>query len=148
MGEVGNVLPHHHNIKYVDYTEGSHFGVLDIIASCVAHGVHVDDWVMNHDKLKREFTVMCQSISELLTLSIRDLETMKDDFADQYDMLFNKAQIRLLRQLQIKCLAIKFYQRHHKNYVTQMHKSIAKNETEQDLDLQKQEQMLHQVIQS
>ena len=33
-GVFGNVLPRHHNIKYLDYPEGSTFGVIDIISSC------------------------------------------------------------------------------------------------------------------
>ena len=73
-GEIGSVLPNHNNIKYVDYVEGCHFGVLDIISSCVANGLNIDQWTTNHDKMKREFTVMCQQISELLTLSVKDLE--------------------------------------------------------------------------
>lgn len=83
-GDVGNVLPFHNNIKYVDYVEGCHFGVLDIISSCFAHEIKVEKWVDNHDKMKREFTVMSLQISELLTLSVKDLEMMKDDFEDQY----------------------------------------------------------------
>jgi hypothetical protein len=55
---VGNVLPRHHNIKYVDYPEGSHFGIMDLISSCYSNSLLVDDWVANHDKMKREFTVM------------------------------------------------------------------------------------------
>lgn len=33
-GVIGNVLPRYHNVKYVDYPVGSHFGVMDIISSC------------------------------------------------------------------------------------------------------------------
>jgi len=65
---------------------------------------------------------MCQAMSELLTLSIRDLETMKDDFADQYNMLFDCAKPRLLKQLKLKNLATKFYRNHHKNFTAQIKK--------------------------
>ena len=107
-GIVGNVLPRHHNIKYVDYPEGSHFGIMDIISSCFANSIELDDWVYNHDKMKREFTVMSQKLSELLTLSVKSLEQMKDDYEDQYTSLFSVGHGRLLRLLKIKSLAIKY----------------------------------------
>lgn len=87
-GVVGNVLPRHHNVKYIDYPEGSHFGILDIFSSCNNNKLEVEDWVANHDKMTREFTIMTQKISELLTLSLNCLETMRDDFEDQYNTLF------------------------------------------------------------
>ena len=37
---------------------------------------------MNLDKMKREFTVMSQKISEILSLSIKDLDLMKQDFEE------------------------------------------------------------------
>lgn len=102
-GVVGFVLPRHHNTKYCDYPEGSHFGVLDIISSCYSNNIDVDDWQNNLDKMKREFTVMSQKISEILSLSIKDLGLMKEDFEEQYTTLFSMARQRLLRLLQIKC---------------------------------------------
>ena len=40
---------------------------------------------MNLDKMKREFTVMAQDLSEILSLSVKDLELMRQDFEDQYN---------------------------------------------------------------
>lgn len=74
---MGFVLNRHHNLKYCDYPEGSHFGVLDIISSCYSNDIELEDWQMNMDKMKREFTVMSQKMSEILSLSIKDLELMK-----------------------------------------------------------------------
>jgi hypothetical protein len=51
-------------------------------------------------------------MSELLTLSLTALESMRDDFEDQYTTLFSQGHTRLLRLLKIKNLAIKFHQRH------------------------------------
>lgn len=139
-GVVGNVLPRHHNIKYVDYPEGAHFGVLDIISSCFAHNIELDDWVTNHDKMKREFTVMSQRISEVLTLSVKDLETMKDDFEEQYNTLFSQAHFRLLRLLKIKSLAIKYFRVHHAGYLRRLQQETG--EQEAGIDLQNQETIL------
>ena len=92
VGSVGFVLPRHHNIKYCDYPEGAHFGVLDIISSCYKHNIPLEEWQMNLDKMKREFTVMSQKISEILSLSIKDLDLMKQDFEEQYRSLFGMAR--------------------------------------------------------
>lgn len=81
-------MPRHHNIKYVDYPEGSHFGVMDIISSCIKLDIELDDWASNVDKLKREFTVMSQELSEILTLSVKDLQEMSDDYQEQYISVF------------------------------------------------------------
>lgn len=79
-GVIGNVLPHHFNIKYINYPVGSHFGVLDIVCSCLSKNMAIDDWVKSYTVLKREFTVMTQTTSELITLSMQDLEQTKEDF--------------------------------------------------------------------
>ena len=57
---MGFVMPRQHNIKYCDFPEGSHFGVLDIISSCFQNNIKIEDWEKNLDKMKREFTVMSQ----------------------------------------------------------------------------------------
>ena len=119
-GSVGYVLNRHHNIKYCDFPEGSHFGVLDIMASCYSNEIEIEDWQMNLDKMKREFTMMSQKISDILSLSIKDLDLMKQDFEEQYNSLFSLAQQRLLRLLKIKCLAIKHCRQHHERFVSQL----------------------------
>jgi len=43
-GSVGFVMPRQHNIKYCDFPEGSHFGVLDIISSCFQHNIELAEW--------------------------------------------------------------------------------------------------------
>lgn len=106
-GEVGYVLPRHHNIKYCDYPEGSHFGEMDIISSCYVNNIDLEDWQMYLDRMKREFTIMSQKISEIMSLSTKDLSLMKQDFEKQYDALFESSKQRLLRLLKIKCLAIR-----------------------------------------
>lgn len=69
---------------------------------------------MNLDKMKREFTVMSQKISEILSLSVKDLDLMKQDFEEQYYLLFSTGKQRLLRLLKIKCLAQKHFKKYHK----------------------------------
>ena len=66
--------------------------MLDIISSCYYHGVDLQDWNMNLDKMKREFAVMSQEISEILSLSIKDLVLMRQDFEEQYNSLFGLAK--------------------------------------------------------
>ena len=81
-GAVGIVLPRFQNIKYCDYPEGAHFGVLDIISSCYTHNIDLREWQTNLDRMKREFIVMSQQISEILSLSVKDLDLMKQDFEE------------------------------------------------------------------
>ena len=56
-GSCGFVLPKHNNFKYINITLGSHFGVVDILASLLEHDVPyhdvIDNWITRKDSLKR-----------------------------------------------------------------------------------------------
>ena len=78
--------------------------------------------------MKREFTVMSQQMSEILSLSVKDLELMKQDFEEQYTSLFGMAKQRLLRLLKIKCLAIKHIKVHHQRFEKRIEKEMLGNE--------------------
>lgn len=107
-GIVGNVLPRHFNTKYVDYPIGSSFGIVDIICSCFTNDLEINDWIYYHALMKREFTVMTQRTSELITLSIKNIEDLREDYESQYISFFNMGHKRLLRLLRIKLLAMKY----------------------------------------
>lgn len=62
---------------------------MDIISSCYTNNIELEDWHVNLDKIKREFTVMSQKISEIMSLSVKNLITMKQEFENQYDSLFD-----------------------------------------------------------
>lgn len=76
---------------YIQFIEGSHFGVLDIIGSFIGRDkldFNENDWYKFQDTLKRQFTVQCKEQSDLMTLPIDALEKMKYQFNDCYQDLF------------------------------------------------------------
>lgn len=88
-GNAGYVLPRYQNLMYIKMVQGQHFGISCIVGSIMEKGVfHIENWISQRDKLKRQFTIHCQDQCELLTLSIHDLNLMKDEFYDEYTQLF------------------------------------------------------------
>ena len=82
---------------------------------------------------------MSQKMSELLTLSLSSLETMRDDFEDQYNILLKNSVIRLLRLLKIRRQAIKSYNKHIKCFLKQLDGAMNKEgEDKVVLDMQQQ----------
>jgi hypothetical protein len=77
-------------------------------------------------------------MSEILSLSLKDLQVMRTDFEEQYNSLFGMAKQRLLRLLKIKCLAIKHIKVHHSRMEKRIEKEL--NETNSILHMDKQEQ--------
>ena len=73
-GSCGFVLPKHCNHKYVDINLGNTFGIVDIIGSVLRHDeIEHDQWFIRKDLLKRQFTIMSDIYTELMSLSILDL---------------------------------------------------------------------------
>ena len=70
-GDCGMVLPKHENTRYVDYKIGNTFGVVDIIGSTLSQeNMELDEWFLRKDLLKRQFTVMASTYTELMSLSV------------------------------------------------------------------------------
>lgn len=108
-GNCGMVLPRHSNIKYIDIRPGNFFGIIDIVGSMLSiEATQMENWIEYKEKLKRQFTAQAHGQTELLNLSIEDLNRMQREFSDSYEELFNCAYSRLNRAHKIKLLAIKF----------------------------------------
>ena len=88
-GSCGFVLPKHNNLKYINIDDGMHFGIIDIIASLLENEMVlaevIDDWITRKEILKRQFTVMADKETSLLTLSVQNLDRMKFEFLETYE---------------------------------------------------------------
>lgn len=107
-GEAGYVLPKHNNIKYIEFQQGNHFGVTDIVGSVLSSkDQDLEKWMNYKESLRRQFTSMSQTRCELLTLSVDELARMQHEFQEPYENLFESAYSRLNRCLKIKLKAIR-----------------------------------------
>ena len=53
-GECGFVLPKHSNLKYIEISEGSYFGIIDIVGSLLKLGISdVYEFTQSRSSLKR-----------------------------------------------------------------------------------------------
>lgn len=112
-GEAGFVLPKHNNFKYIDINTGHEFGMLDVIGSILQadDGEGVDDRLLEdltyqRDKLKRQFTVMAFEETQVLLLSIQDLNRMRMEFVETYEEMLEAAKTPLQIALIIKLKAM------------------------------------------
>ena len=113
-GTTGFVLPRHKNLMYVNINKGHQFGVQCIIGSFLdAKKFEIDNWIESKDKLERMFTVQCKEQCELMTLSIHDVDMMKNQFYEAYSELFADSMNHLKRTFKVKIKAIKYYKRYH-----------------------------------
>ena len=69
---------------------------------------HLEEWLNFRDRLKRQFTIQCKDQCELLTLSIHDLNIMKNEFKEAYNNIFENSFTHLRRTIQVKLKAIKY----------------------------------------
>ena len=67
----------------------------------------MDKWYRHKDVLRRKFTVMALRNSEVLKLSIADLNRMRTEFPEQYVKMFDDSLIRMKKALLLKRKAIK-----------------------------------------
>lgn len=96
-------------MMYIRLNAGLHFGVSCIVGSFVEEdNFDLETWLIFRDKLKRQFTIQCKDQCELLTLSIHDLNKMKNEFRDAYVNLFENSFSLLRRTVQIKLKAINY----------------------------------------
>ena len=89
--------------------KGYHFGVSCIVGSFTEkRDFDIDNWISYRDSLKRQFTVQCKSQCELLTLSVSDLNMMRNEFYEAYGQLFENSYNNLRRTIRIKLKAIRY----------------------------------------
>ena len=72
----------------------------------------IDSWMTKRDVIKRQFTIQCKDQCELLTLSIHDLDVMKNEFREAYMNLFENSFCNLRRTIQVKLKAIRYANKH------------------------------------
>ena len=101
-GKAGFVLPKYKNTSYIDIIQGSYFGIIDIVGSILQTKHDLDNWIAHKDILQRQFTVMALKESEVMCLSIQDLNRMKQEFLEVYEQIFFDSYNRLRRALTIK----------------------------------------------
>ena len=77
-GICGKVLPRHTNKKFININKGCYFGITDIIASMLSIDKEdeINNWMMYKNQLQTITTVKAEENTELLTLSIIDLNRM------------------------------------------------------------------------
>lgn len=108
-GNIGYVLPRHQNVMYIRLNAGLYFGVSCIVGSFMEQDdFDIENWIKSRDKLRRQFTIQCKDQCELLTLSIHDLDVMKNEFREAYMNLFENSFCNLRRTIQVKLKAIQY----------------------------------------
>lgn len=103
------VLPRYSNAKYVNFDEGSYFGVIDIIGSMIKldNTDDVEEWFNHKYDLTREFTVMAEAFTQLLSLNLQDFNRLHIEFPEIYKKLIADAEVQLKKVLVLKMNAIK-----------------------------------------
>ena len=90
-GQCGFVLPKFNNTKYISISNGCDFGTEDIIGCMLRDEFNGGDWIQQRDRIIRQFTVKADRRTELLLLSITDLNRMQHEFLEAYNMLMEVA---------------------------------------------------------
>ena len=76
-----------------------HFGIIDIISCLIEKEMHIaeiiDNWISRKDCLKRQFSVRADEDTSLMTLSVKNLDKMKFEFLETYQMMFKDSLSRL-----------------------------------------------------
>lgn len=125
-GKAGFVLPKYNFTTYITIEVGQHFGAIDIPAS-IFHKFEpdelhdwMDSWYRHKDILRRQFTVMAMRNSDVLGLSIADLNRMRREFPEQYLKMFEDSLVRMRRALILKRKAIQICEEAFDEAVSQM----------------------------
>lgn len=86
-GDIQLVLPRFANTGYIKILEGYMFGFSDIFASiCSAEkAIDVDDWFTHKSLLRRHNTVLARVDSEVLHLTLNDINLLSKEFPSYYE---------------------------------------------------------------
>lgn len=108
-GSAGFVIPFRGNIVYIIIQSGDLFGEIDIFNSAIQCDISLDELVENFkvtNWLVRNFTVQSLKESILLSLPLKGIERMYQQFQDQFRLLFHNQVLGLQRilNLQLNCL--------------------------------------------
>ena len=91
-GIIGFVLPFKENIIYIEIHKGDVFGEIDLSAAASIHGLSVLNMIetMNSESyhMNRQFTVQAIENSEMLSLSMANLQRMSKQFQREFQDLF------------------------------------------------------------
>lgn len=105
-GKAGFVLPKYDNAKYININVGDHFGFIDVISSIKEHDLDKEDWISSRNLIKREFTIIAETETEVLNLNITDVHKMKIEFYDCYEKLFDASSRVIARAIMCKLKAV------------------------------------------
>lgn len=107
-GSCSYVLPKHANARYISIQKGYCFGLGDIIYSMMKSKIDMSQIYNNREQLIRQFTIRSSNklCTNLLTLSIQDLNRMKMEFQESYEKFFTDEEVSMLRIIKIKYKAI------------------------------------------
>jgi hypothetical protein len=105
-GAAAYVLPRFKNKILIDFNKGEHFGHIDLFGIREFEEPLLLQNTSHKPKRKRElirkFTVLAKGDSELLTLSVPDLDKMRLEFPEYYQELHKGAKERLKSDLKLK----------------------------------------------
>ena len=111
-GSCGYVLPKHNNFKYISLNKGNHFGFIDILGSVFKNeDISLEEWFFRKDKMKRHFTLMSDSLAEMLVLSIQDIHRIQVEFQEVFEELMTEERGVLQQILTIKFKTIRKLQK-------------------------------------
>lgn len=103
QGEISFVLPKHSNTRYIELKDGHHFGINDIVGSILQNDeLEFDNWFSNIEKIKRNFNVMSTADTNIMMLTVLDLNRMSLEFLEYYDKLMEDAYDKLQKALILK----------------------------------------------
>ena len=83
-GLAAFVLPSFSNARYIDVTEGEHFGFIDIVGSAQVNNFPIEDWYMKKAYLQRQFSIQAIENVEVQILSLANLHRMHSEFNQCY----------------------------------------------------------------
>ena len=84
-------------------SEGESFGVVDIIGSIYKEEkISINNWFNRKDLMKRQFSILSDTYTEIMSLSILDLNRIQVEFLEYYDQLIEHKMDLLHKLLLVK----------------------------------------------
>eukprot|EP00347_Sterkiella_histriomuscorum_P023005 403336321 len=130
-GHAAYVLPRFDDTIYIQIERGNHFGVIDLVydEDLVDYKISLRRKSQKPVEIYRIFTVLALVDCELLILTIQDLNKMKTEFPEQFDMLFSNSLKILKKAMKLKDEAIQSME------LEQQLKKDRQNQTSGDLQI-------------